>query len=293
VLKDAGEATNRSRRSTGAAIGITIACVVAVTAGLTWGATAGAGYLPRLFKNTIEQEPFARGGEVFVTLLSTTAIVLTFMRRRTILDQWLIVTLSAWLPNLGVASFFVLHRFTLAWYMARAYALFAGSSLLFVLLMETLLLYIRLANTVVLLRRSEQHHRLLVAQLEERETRLQEALTAGTVIAFECDVSTDLVQRSNNTAQVLGLDPQQTLSGASFCSRVHPDDLTRRRHGAASIETTPRARSPIAFFVSTTERFGSKKHRKPSSMAPGGLYVSRAWPSTLPRESGPRSTKMS
>jgi PAS domain S-box-containing protein len=235
VLKDAGEAANRSRRSTGAAIGITIACVVAVTAALTWGATAGAQYLPRLFKNAIEQERFARGGEVFVTLLSIVAIVLLFVRRRTILDQWLIVTLSAWLPNLGVASFFVLHRFTLGWYMARAYALFAGSSLLFVLLMETLLLYTRLANTVVLLRRSEQHHRLLVAQLEEREMRLQEALTAGAVIAFEWDVSTDLVQRSNNTAQVLGLDPQQTLSGASFCSRVHPDDLAHMQASWGSL----------------------------------------------------------
>jgi len=168
LAKDAGEAANGSGRSTRAAIGITIACVVAVTAGLTWGATAGAAYLPRLFKNTIEQEAFARDGEVFVMLLRITAIGLLFIRRRTILDQWLIVTLSAWLPNLVVASFVTLHRFTLGWYMARVYALFAGSSLLFVLLMETLLLYTRLANAVGLLRRSEQHQRLLIAELDHR-----------------------------------------------------------------------------------------------------------------------------
>jgi PAS domain S-box-containing protein len=227
LAKDAGEAADGSGRATRAAIGITIACVVAVTAGLTWGATAGAAYLPRLFKNTIEQEPLARVGEVFVMLLNTTAIVLLFIRRRTILDQWLIVTLFAWLPGLGVASFFTLHRFTLGWYMARVYALAAGSSLLFVLLAETLRLYTRLANAVVLLRRSEQQQRLLVAELEERETRLQEALTAGAVMAFEWDVSTDLVQRSNNTTQVLGLDPQQTLDGTSFLAQVHPNDLVR------------------------------------------------------------------
>ena len=168
LTKGAGEAANGSGRSTRAAIGITIACVVAVTAGLTWGATAGAAYLPRLFKNTIEQEAFARDGEVFVMLLRITAIGLLFIRRRTILDQWLIVTLSAWLPNLVVASFVTLHRFTLGWYMARVYALFAGSSLLFVLLMETLLLYTRLANAVGLLRRSEQHQRLLIAELDHR-----------------------------------------------------------------------------------------------------------------------------
>jgi PAS domain S-box-containing protein len=61
----------------------------------------------------------------------------------------------------------------------------------------------------------------------ESETRLQEALAAGAVMAFDWDVSTDLVRRSNNTAQILGLDPQQHLDGKSFFARVHPDDLAR------------------------------------------------------------------
>jgi hypothetical protein len=56
----------------------------------------------------------------------------------------------------------------MGWYIGRVYALFAGSSLLFVLLTETLLLYARLANTVVLLRRSEQQQRLLIAELDHR-----------------------------------------------------------------------------------------------------------------------------
>ena len=168
LSKDAGEPTGRSGRSTLVTIGVTIGCVVAATAALTWGATAGAEYLPRLFRNLIEQEPFARGVEVFCMLLTLTAIVLLFIRGRTVLDQWLIVTLFAWLPNLVVAGFFTLHRFTLGWYIARVYALFAGSSLLFVLLTETLLLYTHLAKAVVLLRRSEQHQRLLIAELDHR-----------------------------------------------------------------------------------------------------------------------------
>src|SRR5262249_23323937 len=87
---------------------------------------------------------------------------------RTILDQWLIVTLFAWLPNFVIASLFIVNRFTLGWYIARVYAFFAGSSLLFVLLTETLLLYTRLASAVVQLRRSEEHQRLLVAELDHR-----------------------------------------------------------------------------------------------------------------------------
>ena len=191
LAKDTGEAAGGAGRSTRAAIGITIACVVAITAGLTWGATAGAAYLPRLFKDTIEQTPFASGGEVFVTLLYTAAIVLLFIRRRTVLDQWLIVTLFAWLPDLVAASVFTLHRFTLGWYLARVYALFAGSSLLFVLFTETLRLYARLANVVVLLRRSEHHQRLLIAELDHR---------VKNTLAQVARVATSTLQGNRSTA---------------------------------------------------------------------------------------------
>ena len=65
------------------------------------------------------------------------------------------------------------------------------------------------------------------AVLEESEARLQEALAAGAVTAFEWDVRTDLSRHSENVAQVLGFDPQQTVSGSSFLTRVHPDDRAR------------------------------------------------------------------
>ena len=65
------------------------------------------------------------------------------------------------------------------------------------------------------------------AVLAESEMRLQEALAAGAVTAYEWDVSADWVRRSNNAAQILGYDPQQTLDGKSFLARIHPDDLAR------------------------------------------------------------------
>jgi PAS domain S-box-containing protein len=62
------------------------------------------------------------------------------------------------------------------------------------------------------------------AVLMESEARLQEALTAGAVTAFDWDIRTGLSRRSSNAAQILGFDPQQTFTATRFLARVHPDD---------------------------------------------------------------------
>jgi PAS domain S-box-containing protein len=72
-----------------------------------------------------------------------------------------------------------------------------------------------------------QHARVLrqhASVLEESQARLQEALTAGAVMAFECNLLTGLAQRSENATQILGLGPQQTLTTEQFLARIHPDD---------------------------------------------------------------------
>jgi PAS domain S-box-containing protein len=161
LSKNAGDAVQRSRRSTGVIIGSTIACVVMATAGLSWVAVAGAQYLPSLYETSTQQAPFTRVVAVYLTLLTTLASALLFVRAYTILDQWLILTLLGWLPTFVVTITFSVARFSLGWYMVRVYALLAGTSLLFVLLAETLFLYARLANAVVLLRR-ERGDRLAI-----------------------------------------------------------------------------------------------------------------------------------
>jgi PAS domain S-box-containing protein len=65
------------------------------------------------------------------------------------------------------------------------------------------------------------------AVLTEREARLQEALTAGAVTAFEWDVLTGASRRSRNAEQILGFDPEEPITAAGFLARVHPDDRAR------------------------------------------------------------------
>jgi PAS domain S-box-containing protein len=161
LSKNTGDAVQRSRRATGVAIGSTIACVLMATAGLSWIAVAGAQYLPNLYETSTQQAPFTRLVAVYLAVLTTLASALLFIRAYTVLDQWLILTLVGWLPTFVVTITFSVARFSLGWYMVRVYALLAGTSLLFVLLAETLFLYARLANAVVLLRR-ERGDRLAI-----------------------------------------------------------------------------------------------------------------------------------
>ena len=61
-------------------------------------------------------------------------------------------------------------------------------------------------------------------ELTESEARLQEALTAGAVTAFDWDVRSGLSRRSGNAAQILGFDRKERFGAARFLDRVHPED---------------------------------------------------------------------
>jgi PAS domain S-box-containing protein len=67
------------------------------------------------------------------------------------------------------------------------------------------------------------------AALEENAARLQEALTAGQVVAFTWEPGTGLSQRSENASQVLGLEAKEDASGRAddFLACVHPEDRAR------------------------------------------------------------------
>lgn len=70
------------------------------------------------------------------------------------------------------------------------------------------------------------------AAILEREARLQEALRAGGVMAFDWNLAADEVRHSQNAMQILDLGSKQVLSSAEYLGRVHPDD---RPHVTASV----------------------------------------------------------
>ena len=160
LSNDRPQANDPPGRSTKATIAITIACTLLLTAGLTWAVTAGARYLPSLFVDQMRQAPIASYFTGTIWILSASALVLLYFKKRTSLAIWLMVTLFATLPDLTMSTILTTVRFTLGWYTARSYALIAGCTVLVVLLTETIWLYARLARTTVLLRR-ERANRLM------------------------------------------------------------------------------------------------------------------------------------
>ena len=173
LLKDADESASwlvklEPRR----VIATTIVCVLAVTAGLAWLGTAGSEYLPSLFFDTTRMTPFLQDLAGAMWALNAIALVLLFIRRRTILDVWLIVTVFASLPDCSLTFFYTVVRYSIGWYMARSYALIASCTVLVVLLWEMTMLYARLASAIVLQRR-------------ERANRLMSVDAATAAIAHE------------------------------------------------------------------------------------------------------------
>jgi hypothetical protein len=110
LSKDGSDVGRLSGRSIAVNLAVTIAFVLVTTAALTWLAVDGATYLPALYFNTLQQTPSANKVNIFLWAVNVGAFVLLFVRRRTILDLWLIVVLFAWWPNFLVVREQILSR---------------------------------------------------------------------------------------------------------------------------------------------------------------------------------------
>ena len=152
--------TRLPRRSTTAEILFTLAATFTTIAVLTWIVTTKTEYIPSFYTNDVRlQTLFGNRVNLALLLWSATALTVLLLRRRTILDLWLMVTLLAAMPNFLVAMMGSSVRFTVGWYAARCFVLISSCMLLTVLLIETMLLYSRLANAITLQRR-ERANRL-------------------------------------------------------------------------------------------------------------------------------------
>ncbi|HXW54982.1 MAG TPA: PAS domain S-box protein [Candidatus Cybelea sp.] len=76
--------------------------------------------------------------------------------------------------------------------------------------------------------------------LRQSEERFRLAAQAGKMFAYEWDVSTDVIVRSPEAAQILGIDEAAQITGQQILAKVHPDD----REGLAAAVAALRPEKP-------------------------------------------------
>jgi signal transduction histidine kinase len=172
LLKE-GDPTNRLwpgsvRSALATSVGVTAGVVCAVT----YVATVDDPQLPPLMRDDVRLSPLWPYAAAVPVLLSVTAGALLWVRRRSVLDLWLMVVMCAYVIEIGLIRFPVPARFSIGWYGGRVIGVLSGSLVLFVLLYEITTLYARLLRAV-----SAQHR--------ERAARLMTGDVVSASIAHE------------------------------------------------------------------------------------------------------------
>jgi signal transduction histidine kinase len=176
-----------SARSTRLAISSSVAATIALVVGMFWFVTQHHDLLPVTFVDVHPLSLFRRIiGGVVILVLGGIALCLLWVRRRTLLDEWLVVALCALLIEVVLASILSGDRYTISWYAGRFYQLVTATVVMAVLLVEMTTLYADVARSNTQL----QHERLLLeravqAQRREREARLVTGDAVAAMIAHE------------------------------------------------------------------------------------------------------------
>ena len=128
--------------------------MLALVIGLFWLVTQHQDLLPVTFVDVHPLSRFRRtiGGLVILTL-GGAALWLLWRRQRSLLDQWLVVALSALLLEVLLASVLSAGRYNFAWYAGRFYQLVTATVVMVVLLAEMTQLYAGLARSNTMLQR--------------------------------------------------------------------------------------------------------------------------------------------
>jgi signal transduction histidine kinase len=172
LLKDADPPRRLGKLSAAATILSSVAITSAVAFAAIFLVTTFDAYLPRISIDPVHFTTFAfylSGGLILWNLV---ALAVLWIRRRSVLDLWLMVVICASAIEFCLAAFSGQARFNAAWYVGRAFGFVASSLVLCVLLHEITTLYAQLLRAVL-------------EQRREREARLVTGDAVSASIAHE------------------------------------------------------------------------------------------------------------
>jgi len=172
LLKDAGASRRYWRGTTPAAIALSVGATTAVVAALGLFFALGDSLLPQVERDPLRFSALWLYFAVPMVSLITLALLMLWIRRRSMLDLWLMVVMCASVLEIWLSYFPVATVYGFGWYISRIFGLLSASLVLFVLLFEITTLYGRLLGAVR-------------AQRREREVRLVTGDAVAANIAHE------------------------------------------------------------------------------------------------------------
>jgi hypothetical protein len=172
LLKDTDPTKRLWQGSVAAGILSSVALTAALVCAATLFVTAGHALLPHTMLDPVHFSTLRIYIGVCQMGLSVAALILVWVRLRSVLDLWLMVVMCAFAIEGPLTVFPVPIRFSVGFYAGSVYGLISGSLLLFVLLYEITALYGQLL-------------RAILAQQREREARLITGDAVSASIAHE------------------------------------------------------------------------------------------------------------
>ena len=211
LSKDASPNNYVRQEGVRAAIIQSVALTAALVSVAAFLCIAGESFLPRIMLDPRRfgpQWPYLVGAPI--ALLSTFALIVLWIRRRSMLDLWLMVVMFLYLIEVPLSYYPTPTRFSGGWYAVRIFGFLSSSLVLIVLLHEITTLYARLLGAVL-------------AQRREREARLMTGDAVAATIAHEV--------RQPLTAMITSAD-----AGLRFLDRSMPN-LDRAKEAFQRIVT--------------------------------------------------------
>jgi signal transduction histidine kinase len=149
LLKDFGPSVKNSHGSVRSIILGSVTGVVAIACSLTWLIVTSDDALPRFMRDERNVSALWQHVPATAVCLYVAGLLVLWMRRRSVLDLWLMVVLCTLLIEIVLLSYFSAGlRLSVGWWAGRVYGFVSASIVLLVLLSEATTLYARLARSV-------------------------------------------------------------------------------------------------------------------------------------------------
>ena len=141
---------------------LSLAIQISLVCALTWAATAGESFMPRLFSDdrTYAYAPITYYIAGLLVLMATVVLLLMWTNRSSALDLWVMVVMCMLISEMGLVAFGVTARFYLGWYVSRTLGVALSVVVLIALLLESLRLHSAVLRANSMLQR-ERNNRLI------------------------------------------------------------------------------------------------------------------------------------